>query len=141
MKKFKKSTAIVLSAILSVILIVGVLFSFVPMKFGTKKWESFSGTLSMSSDITGGLYGEFNIKTENASAKDIISSMENIKTVFEEDGYKNVNVYAIGNKKIRVEAGYSKSSRTFVEVYNKISTIAAGAFSIRTTYEIEEKHL
>ena len=139
MKKFKKSTAIVLSVILSVILIAGVLFSFVPMKFGKKKWESFSGTLSMSSDLTGGLYGEFNIKTENASTKDIVSSMENIKTVFEEDGYKNVNVYAVGNKKIRVEAGYSRSSRTFVEVYNKISTIAAGAFSIRTTYEVEEK--
>ncbi|MBQ4542189.1 MAG: hypothetical protein IJA23_05020 [Clostridia bacterium] len=138
MKKFKKSTAIVLSVILSVILIAGVLFSFVPMKFGRKKWESFSGTLSMSSDLTGGLYGEFNIKTENASTKDIVSSMENIKTVFEEDGYKNVNVYAVGNKKIRVEAGYSRSSRTFVEVYNKISTIAAGAFSIRTTYEVEE---
>ncbi len=138
MKKFKKSTAIVLSVILSVVLIAGVLFSFVPMKFGSKKWESFSGTISMSSDITGGLYGEFNIKTENASTKDIVSSMENIKTVFEEDGYKNVNVYAIGNKKIRVEAGYSKSSRTFVEVYNKISSIAAGAFSLRTTYEVEE---
>ena len=138
MKKFKKSTAIVLSVILSVILIAGVLFSFVPMKFGSKKWESFSGTLSMSSDLTGGLYGEFNIKTENASTKDIVSSMENIKTVFEADGYKNVNVYAVGNKKIRVEAGYSKSGRTFVEVYNKISTIAAGAFSIRTTYEVGE---
>ena len=137
MKKFKKSTAIVLSVILSVVLIAGVLFSFVPIKFGSKKWESFSGTISMSSDITGGLYGEFNIKTENASTKDIVSSMENIKSVFEADGYKNVNVYAIGNKKIRVEAGYSKSSRTFAEVYNKISTIAAGAFSLRTTYEVE----
>ena len=41
MKKFKKSTAIVLSAILSVILIVGVLFSFVPMKFGTKNGNHF----------------------------------------------------------------------------------------------------
>ena len=138
MKKFKKNTAIVLSVILSVILIAGVLFSFVPMKFGTKKWESFSGTISMSSDITGGLYGEFNIKTENASTKDVVSSMDRIKAVFEEDGYKNVNVYAIGNKKIRVEAGYSRSSRSFVEVYNKISTIAAGAFSLRTTYEVEE---
>ncbi len=138
MKKFKKSSAIVLSVILSVILIVGVLFSFVPMKFGTKKWESFSGTLSMSSDITGGLYGEFKIKTENPSTKDIVSSMENIKKVFEDDGYKNVNVYAIGNEKIRVETGYSRSSRTFAETYNKISSIAAGAFSLRNTYEVEE---
>lgn len=138
MKKFKKSTAIVVSVILSIILVVGVLLSFVPMKFGTKKWESFSGTLSMSSDITGGLYGEFKIKTENASEEDIIASMGKIKDVFEADGYKNVNVYALGNDKIRVETGYSRSSRTYAETYNKLASVAVGAFSLRTTYEIEE---
>ena len=138
MKKFKKSTAIVVSVILSIILVVGVLLSFVPMKFGTKKWESFSGTLSMSSDITGGLYGEFKIKTENASEEDIIASMGKIKDVFEADGYKNVNVYALGNEKIRVETGYSRSNRTYAETYNKLASVAVGAFSLRTTYEIEE---
>lgn len=139
MKKFSKNTAIVLSVILSVVLVVGLLFSFVPMKFGNKKWESFSNTISMSSDITGGLYGEFKIKTENASTKDIVSSMEKIKSVFEDSGYKNVNVYAIGNEKIRVETGYSRSNRTFAETYNKLSSIATGAFSLRTDYEVDEE--
>lgn len=138
MKKFNKSTAIVISVILSVILVVGVIFSFVPMKFGSKKWESFSGTLSMSSDITGGLYGEFKIKTENASEDDIVASMKKIKEVFEADGYKNVNVYALGNDKIRVETGYSRSSRTYAETYNKLASVAVGAFSLRTTYELED---
>lgn len=139
MKKFSKNTAIVLSVILSVVLVVGLLFSFVPMKFGNKKWESFSNSISMSSDITGGLYGEFKIKTENASTKDIVSSMEKIKSVFEEGGYKNVNVYAIGNEKIRVETGYSRSNRTFAETYNKLSSIATGAFSLRNDYEVDEE--
>ena len=138
MKKFKKSTAIILSVVLSVVLIVGVLFSFVPMNFGAKKWESFSGSLSVSSDMTGGLYGEFKIKTENPSKADIISSMEKIRDVFEDDGYKNVNVYAVGTEKIRVETGYSHSSRTYAEVYNKIASVGAGAFSLRTTYSVEE---
>ena len=138
MRKFKKSTAIILSVVLSVVLIVGVLFSFVPMNFGANKWESFSGSLSVSSDMTGGLYGEFKIKTENPSKADIISSMEKIRDVFEDDGYKNVNVYAVGTEKIRVETGYSHSSRTYAEVYNKIASVGAGAFSLRTTYSIEE---
>lgn len=139
MKKFSKNTAIVLSVILSIILVVGLLFSFVPMKFGNKKWESFSNSISMSSDITGGLYGEFKIKTENASTKDIVSSMKKIKDVFEDSGYKNVNVYAIGNEKIRVETGYSRSNRTFAETNNKLSSIASGAFSLRTDYEVKDE--
>lgn len=139
MKKFSKSTAIVLSVILSVVLVVGLLFSFVPMNFGTKKWESFSGSLNVSSDISGGLYGEFNIKTENPSQKDIISSMEKINNVFEDAGYKNINVFSIGNEKIRVEAGNSRSSRSYAETYNKIASLGAGAFSLRSTYEVEEK--
>ncbi|MBR7172213.1 MAG: MMPL family transporter [Clostridia bacterium] len=139
MKKFNKSTATVLSVVLSIILLVGVIFSFVPMKFGTKSWKSFAGTIGMSSDITGGLYGEFNIKTENPSDDDIVSSLNKIKDVFEQDGYKNVNVYAIGKEKIRIETGYSKSSRTYAETYNKIASVAVGAFSLRTTYEVEEK--
>lgn len=138
MKKFNKSTAVVLSVILSIVLLVGVIFSFVPMTFGTKSWKSFAGSIGMSSDITGGLYGEFNIKTENPSESDIVSSLNKIKDVFEQDGYKNVNVYAIGNEKIRIEAGYSKSNRTYAETYNKIASIAVGAFSLRTTYEVEE---
>ena len=138
MKKFNKTTAIVMSIIFSVVLVVGMIFTFIPMSFGTKKWESFSGSLSMSSDLTGGIYGEFRIKTENPSDKDVVASLQKIKDVFEEDGYKNVNVYAIGKEKIRVETGYSKSSRTYAETYNKIASIAVGAFSLRTTYEVEE---
>ncbi len=138
MKKFNKKTAIVLSVIMSIILVVGVIFSFVPMNFGSKKWESFAGSISVSSDLTGGLYGEFNIKTQKPSKDDMISSMQKIRDVFEEDGFKNVNVYAVGTEKIRVEAAYSRTSRSYAEVYNKIASVGAGAFSLRTTYEMSE---
>ena len=139
MKKFNKSTATVLSVVLSIVLLIGVIFSFVPMTFGTKTWKSFAGSIGMSSDITGGLYGEFNIKTENPTEDDIVSSLNKIKDVFEQDGYKNVNVYAVGKDKVRVETGYSKSNRTYAETYNKIASVAVGAFSLRTTYSVEEK--
>ena len=141
MKKFNKTTAIILSVIMGVVLVVGLLFSFVPMNFGTNKWKSFSGSVSLSSDITGGLYGEFKIKTENPSKQNIVSSMQKIKDVFEEDGYKIVNVYAVGTEKIRVETGYSKTGRSYAEVYNKIASIAVGAFSLRSTYELKDESI
>ena len=65
MKKFKKSTAIVFISILSVLFIIGFLFSYIPMTIGAKTFVSFSGSMSISSDITGGMYGEYNIVTEN----------------------------------------------------------------------------
>lgn len=139
MKKFSKNTAIILSVILSVVMIVGIVFSFIPMNFGVKRWESFSNSISVSSDLSGGLYGEFKIKTENAKEKDIISSMEKINDVFEDAGYKNINVYSVGTDKIRVEAGNSRTNKTYAETYNKIASLGAGAFSLRTTYSIEEK--
>ena len=103
MKKFSKTTAIVLSVIIGVFMIVGFLFTYVPMTFGTKTWVSFYGALNVSSDVSGGMYGEFDILTENATEKQMIDSMQKIKDVFSEDGYKNVNVYTIGSNKLRVE--------------------------------------
>ncbi len=138
MKKFKKSTAIVLICLLSVIMIVGFLFCYVPMTFGAKTFVSFSGSISISSDITGGLYGEYQITTENPSKSDIVDSMTKIKDVFEEDGYKNVNVYAVGNKKIRVEVSYPRGSKTYGDVYSELTNVGTGAFQLRDKDKVAE---
>lgn len=138
MKKFKKSTAIILSVILGVLLVVGCVFSFVPMTFGAKRFVSLSGSLNVSSDLSGGMYGEYEIKTENPSKSDIIESMAIIKDVFEENGYKNTNVYAVGNSKIRAEVSYPNGDETYASVYSQLSEVAAGAFSLRSTYSLED---
>ena len=65
MKKFKKSTAIVLSVLIGIIVAIGMVLSFVPIKSGAKTFVSLSGAMNVSSDITGGIYGEYEIKTEN----------------------------------------------------------------------------
>lgn len=138
MKKLKKSTAIVLSVVLCVILIVGILFSFVPMTFGADTMVSFSGSINISSDISGGMYGEYQIKTENPTRSDIVSSMKKIKEVFEEDGYKNVNVYAVGTSKIRVEVSFPRGEKEFKDAFSELSNVGSGAFSLRSAQELKD---
>ena len=138
MKKFKKSTAIALSIVFGILLVVGFIFSFVPMTFGSKTFVSLSGALNISSDISGGLYGEYDIKTKNPSKSDLVESMAIIKDVFEENGYKNANVYAVGKSKIRVEVGYPKGDATYSSVYAQLAEVAAGAFELRSAQEVTD---
>lgn len=138
MKKFKKSTAIVLSCVLFVVMVIGFLLSYVPMTAGYNTYVSLSGTLNISSDVYGGMYGEYDIVTEDPSTAHIVNSMERIKKVFEEDGYKNVNVYAIGKNKIRVEVSYPRGTKKYSDVYAELSNVGTGAFSLRSTYELSD---
>ena len=138
MKRFNKKTAIILSVIFSILLAIGFVLSYIPMTFGTKTYVSLSGSLNISSDITGGLYGEYDIKTENASKSAIVESMAIIKDVFEENGFKNTNVYAIGNKKIRAEVSFPKGDETYSSVFSQLSNVASGAFSLRSTSELSD---
>lgn len=135
MKKFKKSTAIVLSVILGILFVGCILLSFVPMTAGANTFVSFSGSINISSDISGGMYGEYKIKTENPSKSAIVSSMKKIKEVFEEDGYKNVNVYAVGDSKIRVEISYPCGGKSFSNAYSELTNVGSGAFSLRSKNE------
>ena len=138
MKKFKKSTAIALSVILCVVMLIGVLLSFVPMTVGADTFVSFSGAINVSSDMSGGMYGEYQIKSDDVTDSAIVSSMKKIKEVFDEDGYKNVNVYAVGKSKIRVEVSYPRGGKTFANAYSELSNVGSGAFSLRSTYTYEE---
>ena len=138
MKKFSKTTAIVLSVIIGFVMIVGFLFTYIPMTFGSKTWVSFYDAINVSTDVAGGMYGEFDILTENATETQLVQSMQKIKDVFDEDGYKNVNVYAVGNSKLRVEVSYPKGDKKFSDVYSEIANIAGGAFSLRSTQNLED---
>jgi len=132
MKKFNKNTAIILSILMFVVLAIGFVFSFVPIQFSKGKFVSLSKSVNISTDLVGGLYGEYNITTESPSQNDIIDSVSLIREVFEDDGYKNVNVYAVGNKKVRVELSFPNGDETFQTAFAKLSNVGTGAFAIST---------
>ena len=130
MKKFNKSTAIILSVVMFVCLVVGFIVNFVPIKFSKSKFVSIWNTINVSSDMTGGIYGEYDILTENPSENDVIQTVSIIRNVFEKDGYKNVNVYAVGKSKVRVELSYPNGDESIGTAYNKLLNIGTGAFSL-----------
>ena len=132
MRKFNKSTSIALSIIICLVLVIDFLFSFVPMTFGSKTFVSFLGSVNVSSDLAGGMYGEFDITTENPTEKELVDSMARLKEVFENDGYKNVNIYTIGSSKLRVEVSYPKGSKSYADVYSALSNITTGSFYLNT---------
>ena len=132
MKKFNKKVAIFLSILMFVVLAIGFVFSFVPIQFSRGKFVSLSKTINISTDLVGGMYGEYNITTENPVKDDIVDSVSLIRGVFEDDGYKNVNVYAVGNKKVRIELSFPNGDESFETAYTKLSNVGTGAFSIST---------
>ena len=138
MKKFSKKSAIILTVLLVVVLAVGFVFSFVPIQFGKHKFVSLSNTINVSTDLVGGMYGEYNITTENPTENDIVSTVSLIREVFEEDGYKNVNVYSVGNKKVRIELSYPAGESSYVTAYSKLGNVGTGAFSLASTSSEEE---
>jgi len=138
MKKFKKSTAIVLSVIIGLVLVVGMVLSFVPIRVGAKKFVSFSGAMNISSDITGGIYGEYQITSKDPTKAEMVQSMQIIQDVLDESGYKNINIYAIGKSKIRVEVSYPTGDDTYEGVYGLLSGVPAGQFKLTSSQEIKE---
>lgn len=138
MRKLSKSTAIVLSVIICFVLVIGFLFSYVPMTFGSKTFVSFLGSVNVSSDLAGGMYGEYSITTENPSETELVNSMARVKEIFENDGYKNVNVYTVGGEKLRVEVSYPRGSKTYSEVYSALSIVSSGKFSLTSSNSSSE---
>ncbi len=126
MKKFSKQTAIILSIVFSFVLVVGLIFSFVPINFGNKTWVGLSNSINVSSDIVGGIYGEFEIKTEEASREQIENSKSIMRDVLKESGYSNANVYDIAGEKIKVELSYPKGSTTYQDVTSALSIFTSG---------------
>ena len=59
MKSSKKSTSLFLIIFMSVILVVGLVFAFIPMNFGSTKYLSFAGNIKYASELKAGMYAEY----------------------------------------------------------------------------------
>lgn len=139
MKKLNKNTAIIVSIALAIVMVLGILFCYVPITSGASRFLSLSGAVKVSADMTGGVYGEYDIVTENPTTEELVNSMEKVKKVFEENGYKNVNVYTIGKSKLRVEVGYPRGSKSYADAYSDLSVVAGGAFFLSNAYEADKE--
>ena len=148
MKTFKKKPAIALIIVLSIVLIVGAIFAFIPMQFGHNSYKSFAGAIRVGNDFSAGMYAEYDIAPDGAAGtNDINKSISQIKNVLSEKGYASTNVYAVGDEKIRVEVSYENGGSNFRNAYSLLKAVGVGAFELRSssneddTYVIGSKHI
>lgn len=102
----KKKSSIIKLSIIGVILIIGLVFSFVPMNFGMTRFKSFAQTIKLGLDLKGGVYAVYEMN-ESESTSDISSRMEGTRTRLEnllvQKGYTEATVVREGDIRLRVE--------------------------------------
>ncbi|MBR2971157.1 MAG: protein translocase subunit SecD [Clostridia bacterium] len=101
----KKKSSIVKLSIIGVVLIIGLIFSFVPMQFGLKDFNSFSGNIKLGLDLKGGIYAEYvaiDDDTEDIDAR-MDGTVTSIQSLLVNKGYSEAVVMRQGTSGIRVE--------------------------------------
>ena len=115
MKNLGKIKSIIISSVIVLVMVAGMIFSFLPISFKNKDFESFAGAMKKSTTIDGGMSVEYEIKG-NPSDEEISSSIKILTDIMREYGFNSVNAYKKGENKIRVDLNqpvlYSDRSST-----------------------------
>lgn len=102
MKNLGKINAIIISSVIVLVMVAGLIFSFVPMSLSSKDFESFAGAMKKATSIDAGMSVEYNIKGE-PSDKEVSNSIKILTDMMNEYGFSSVNAYKKGEDKIRVD--------------------------------------
>lgn len=135
MKNLGKVKAIIISSIIALVMVLGLLMTFVPMNLGSKDFESFAGALSKSTTISGGMSVEYTIK-ESGDEKELKSSISILTDIIRDYGFKDVTVYVKGEDKIRVDLNEPVlvSERSQVEEFLK--SVAQGKLEFKNKDDV-----
>lgn len=102
MKNIGKIKSIIISSVILLVMVAGLVLSFVPMTFSKKDFESFSGALKLATSIDGGMSVEYKIKGDYTD-KEFSDSIKILTDMMNEYGFGTVNAYKKGEDKIRVD--------------------------------------
>ena len=148
MKPIKKKSALITLIVVSLVIVLGAIFAFVPMTFGNTTYKSFAGAIRIGNDFNSGMYAEYDIKDAGeVSEADINKSITDIKTIISEKGYSSTNVYAIDGSKIRVEVSFSNGQDPIRQANTLLQAVGVGKFELRSsssaddTYIVGSKHI
>jgi preprotein translocase subunit SecD len=127
MKKQKK-IAIVKFTVISLIIALGLIFSFI-------SFDGYAGFINASErglELDGGVYANYTITkrddvTDEKFEEDFDSTFLKIKSLIEQKGYQDAKIYKTSDKRLRIE------SPEMSDVKNILSQIGEGDFKIRTS--------
>ena len=136
MKKLSKTKSIVVLSIVAVVILVGAVFTFIPMHFGTSDYAGFLGNVSVSNDLRGGMYAEYEIVSVSTD-KEVDDSIQKIKEILSMEGYANSNVYRKGEDTLRIEIRGMKNTEERNNANVILSAFTGGLFEIRAGNDAE----
>lgn len=134
MKPIKKSTAKILIIIVSVLLAIGAIFAFVPIKFSTVKYMSFIGNIRYSNELKGGMYAEYTIDG-SATKSELSKTVTELRSILSEEGFYNAYVASINGDKIRVELS-GNPQKDFAATSSVLSGLDVGEFALSTSNDV-----
>jgi len=140
MKPIKKKTAKLFIALIAIAAVIGSIFAFVPMNFGSTRFNSAIGSLTYSPELGSGVYAEYDLDGDYSLTK-INKSIGTIKSVLEEEGYAGASVFAVGGEKIRIEIGYDTSEAELKESYALLNAIGVGVFELRSSSSEDDTYI
>jgi len=130
MKKLSKKKSIVVLSIIVAVILVGAVFAFIPMHFGTSDYAGFLGNVSVSNDLRSGMYAEYEI-TSVSTDEEVDVAIHKIKDILSIEGYVNSNVYKKGEDTLRIEIRGAKNSEEENNAQTILEGFTGGLFEIR----------
>ena len=129
MNNYSKTKSSIIFIIFGLIFVIGTVLAFVPMRFGSKDYESFLGAMALSSDCTDTISAIYQYtEDENTDVNRAIDLMG--KSLERKFGKNSVNVYKLGDDRIRVDVSKPVTSSGESEIEEYLSGFASGKLKI-----------
>ena len=122
-----------------VLLAIALVLCFASFKLpaSNDNFNGFFNSISATSDISDGYYAEYDIKTEDASDKEISELILKMDDILYSQGFSNANVYQMGNK-VRVEVNSASNAVNILNIIGDPKTFYISGTEAET---IEESDL
>ncbi|MBQ7452764.1 MAG: hypothetical protein IJS68_00660 [Clostridia bacterium] len=138
MKPRKRKMTLFLTILMSVVIGLALILTFIPMHIGTLNYLSFAGNLQYANDLKGGMYAQYQFKN-GTSAEDIEKTVSEIRSVLSEKGYYSPFVAQVGNG-VRIEIG-NTTTHDYKGTDKLLDAIDVGLFELRTGTEESKKFI
>lgn len=136
MKPIERTRSIVGIIGFSLLFIIGVVFSFIPMKWGTKNFNSTLGAILTSDDVSEGIVATYTIKG-SPSEKEIQAGVQYIDKLLAGEGYAGASVFRVGDNKIRIEIAEPNVKDEIPNAKALLSSLTGGHIVLSTASSFE----
>ncbi len=133
-KAVKKKSTITKLVLIGIVLVLGMIFAFVPMRFGFTLYNPFAQSISLGLDLKGGIYAVYqatNTDTDNFESK-MEGTRSSLERLLVSKGYTEATVVREGDSRIRVEVPDVEDTQ---DILNIIGEPAEVSFVLDSTKE------